>query len=152
MKSKLIEIYSISWKESVFDSPKCLNYRIFKQDLKLENYFNILPDDLAKSFCHFRSLNHKMPTEWGRCVGTSRDDRICELCFPDKICDEYHYLLECIYFSDARRVYLPRNLLARPNTDTFWKVMCPLDTQDLFKVAKYCKIELKTFQEIFTNI
>ena len=63
VKSKLIEMYSISWKESVFDSPKCLNYRIFKQDLKLENYFNILPDVLAKSFCHFRSLNHKMPIE-----------------------------------------------------------------------------------------
>ena len=56
-------MYSLSWKESVFDSPTCLNYRNFKQDLKLENYFNNLPDDLAKSVCHFRSLNHKMPIE-----------------------------------------------------------------------------------------
>ena len=152
MKSKLIECYSLSWKESVFDSSKCLDNVIFKQDLKLEDYFNILPDDLAKSFCHFRSLNHKVPIEWGRVVGTSRDDRLCELCFLVKIGNEYHYLLVCTYFSDARMVYLPRNLLSRPNTDTFRKVICPVAIQDLFKVVKYCKIVLKTFQEIFRNI
>ena len=106
VKSEVIEMYRLSWKESVFDSPKCLNYRIFKQDLKLENYFNILPDDLAKSFCHFRSLNHKMTIEWGRFVGTSRDDRNCELCSLDKIGDEYYYLLECTYISDSREGFI----------------------------------------------
>ena len=40
-----------------------------------------------------------MPIEWGRFLGTSRDDRICELCFHNKIGDEYHYLIECSYFS-----------------------------------------------------
>ena len=60
VKLKLIDLCSLSWRESVFESPKCLNYRIFKQDLKLENYFSILPNDLATSFCHFRSLNHKI--------------------------------------------------------------------------------------------
>ena len=93
-----------------------------------------------------------MPIEWGRFLGTSRDERICELCFHNKIGDEYHYLIECSYFSDARRVYLPRSLLARPNTDTFRRLMCSSDTQELFKIAKYCKIVLKTFQEIFRNI
>ena len=65
VKLKLTELHSLSWKEEVFESPKCLNYRIFKQDFGYENYFNILPHDLSKSFCHFRSLNHKMPIEWG---------------------------------------------------------------------------------------
>ena len=60
VKLELINLYSLTGRESVFDSPKCLNYRIFKQNLKLENYFSILPDDLATSFCHFRSLNHHL--------------------------------------------------------------------------------------------
>ena len=72
--------------------------------------------------------------------------------FPRKIGDEFHYMLEYTYFSDARRVYLPGNLLAAPNTDAFRSMMCPVDTQDLFKVAKYCKIVLKTFREIYRNI
>ena len=152
VKLKLMELHSTSWKHSIFDSPKCLNYRIFKEDFTLEKYLNILPDDLSKAFCHFRILNHRMPIEWGRFLGTSREDRICELCFQNKIGDEYHYLLECSYFSNARRVYLPRNLLARPNTDTFRRLMCSSDTQELFKIAKYCKIVLKTFQVIFRNI
>ena len=93
-----------------------------------------------------------MPIEMGRFVGTLRDDRICELCFLDKIGDEFHYMLKCTYVSDARGVYLPGNLLAAPNTDAFWTLMCPVDTHDLFKVAKYCKNVLKTFQEIYRNI
>ena len=81
-----------------------------------------------------------------------RDDRISELCFLDKIGDEFHYMLDYSYFSDTRGVYLPGNLLAAPNTDAFRSIMCPVDIQDLFKVAKYCKVVLKTFQEIYSNI
>ena len=83
MKAKLIETYSLSWRDSVCSSLKCLNYRIFKQDFNLESYFYVLPDELAMPFCHFRSLNHKMPFERGGLLGTLRDDRICELCFLD---------------------------------------------------------------------
>ena len=42
-----IENYKLLWKESVFNSPKCLNYRIFKKEFQYDNYFNILPIDLA---------------------------------------------------------------------------------------------------------
>ena len=74
-----------------FCQPKILELQNFLQDFKLDRYFHVLPDDLAMSFCHFRSLNHKMPIEWDRFVGTLRDDRICELCFLDKIGNEFHY-------------------------------------------------------------
>ena len=85
VKLKLMELHSTSWKHSIFDSPKCLNYRIFKEDFTIEKYFNTLPDDLSKAFCHFCILNHRMPIEWGRFLGTSRDDRMCELCFITKL-------------------------------------------------------------------
>ena len=147
VKLKLMELHITPWKHSIFDSPKCLNYRIFKEDFTLGNYFNILPDDLSKAFCNFRILNQRMPIEWGRFLGTSMDDRICELCFHNKIGDKYHYLIECSYFSDARRVYLPRNLFARPNTDTFRRLMCSSDTQELFKIAKYCKKCFRHFRK-----
>ena len=81
IKAKLNDMFCGEWKDLVFNSSKCLNYRIFKQELKLEPYFDILPDDLSTAFCHFRSLNHRFPIEWGRIIRTARDDRICELCF-----------------------------------------------------------------------
>ena len=37
VKSKLIVLHGRNLFLSFFDSPKCLNYRIFKPDLKLEN-------------------------------------------------------------------------------------------------------------------
>ena len=94
IKLKLIENYKLLWKESVYKSPKCLNYRIVKKEFQYENYFNILPIDLTIPFFHFRSLNHKMPIEWGRFLGTVRDGRICELCSLHRLGDEYHYVLE----------------------------------------------------------
>ena len=36
VKFNLIEKYKDLWKHLIFDTPKCLNYRIFKQELKLE--------------------------------------------------------------------------------------------------------------------
>ena len=154
VKTKLIENYKEVWKVSVYESPKCLNYRIFKQAFHFENYFSILPSDLALPFFHFRSLNHKFPIEWGRYLGIERDDRVCELCRLHRLGDEYHYVLECTYFDDLREKYLPRDLFTAPNTVKFQKVMSSgeTDAELLFKIAKYCKVVLKTFREIFRNI
>ena len=61
VKSKLLESYKLTWKDSIFNTAKCLNYRMYKTDLNFEQYFNLLPDDLAMAFCHFRCMNHKGP-------------------------------------------------------------------------------------------
>ena len=66
VKMKLIENYKPEWGDTVFNSSKCLKFRIFKTELEFEQYFNLLPNDLATAVCHFRSLNHKLPLEYGR--------------------------------------------------------------------------------------
>ena len=45
VKSKLLESYKLTWKDSIFNTAKCLNYRMYKTDLNFEQYFNLLPDD-----------------------------------------------------------------------------------------------------------
>ena len=85
VKMKLIENYKQEWDDDVFNSSECLNYRIVKTELEFEQYFNLLPNDLATSVCHLRILNHKLPIEYGRFWGVERDDRICELCFFKQI-------------------------------------------------------------------
>ena len=148
IKLKLIEKYKESWKEIIYVTPKCLNYRIFKHELQIEKYFSILPSDLAIAFCHFRTLNHRLPIEQGRFWGVARDDRICELCFLDKLGDEYHYILECTYFDCQRKQYLSRDLLSKHNTYKFEKLMNTCDIHTLFKLSKFCKDILNTFKEI----
>ena len=82
-----------------------------------------------------------MPIEWGRFLGTVRDIRICELCSLHRLGDEYHYLLECTYFEDLRKVYLPRNVFTRPNTVKFKHLMnsSNTDTHLLFNIANVVK-------------
>ena len=150
VKLKLIEKFKHSWSNSVFTA-KCLNYRIFKTELVFEQYFDLLPRDLAIAFCHFRCVNHKLPIELGRFWGVERDDRVCELCQLNKLGDEYHYLLECTYFEQQRRMYLPRSLHCSPNTINFEKIMNSKDISVLFKLSKFCKDILATFKVIHSN-
>ena len=152
VKLKLIENFKQAWRESVFNSAKCLNYRIFKTDLVFEQYFHLLPNDLAMAFCHFRCLNHKLPIELGRFWGVERDDRNCELCRVNRLGDEYHYLFECSYFDEQRRLCLPRGLPRHPNTVIFGKVMNNKDIQVLFKLSKFCKDILARFKVIHSNV
>lgn len=150
VKFKLIEKYKDSWWQLVYESSKCLNYhRIFKHELKLENYFNILPSDLSTALCHFRCLNHKLPIEWGRFWEVERDDRTCDLCFLNKLGDEFHYIFECTYFEDQRRLYIPKDLSKSQNILKFETLMKTDDVHTLFKLGKFCKILLNTFKEIF---
>ena len=148
VKLKLIGNFKHVGSDSVFTSAKCLNYRIFKTDLVFEQYFHLLPNDLAMAFCHFRCLNNKLPIELGRFWGIERDYRICELCGLNRLDDEYHYLFECTYFGEQRRMYLPRGLPRYPNTVIFENVMKNKDLPVLFKLSKFCKDIIATFKVI----
>ena len=52
-----------SWHSTMFDSPKALNYRIFKTRFEFEECFNILQKTDAIKFCRFRTTNHQLPIE-----------------------------------------------------------------------------------------
>jgi hypothetical protein len=94
------------WQTSIYESSKCLNYRIFKTQYGFEKYFNILPSDLAIAFFKFRCMNHKMPIETGRYFNLDRSLRVCCLCSENLFGDEFHYLFECSYFQCLRKTYL----------------------------------------------
>ena len=46
-----------TWLSSVNDSPKALNYRIYKDNLVFENYVNILKDKDNLTLSKFRTTN-----------------------------------------------------------------------------------------------
>jgi hypothetical protein len=60
----------------------------------------------------------------GLCYSTPRDERLCHLCNCNKIGDEYHYLMECVAFTDLREKVLPfRYYFVRPNTLKFGNLL-----------------------------
>ena len=69
VKEKLIDQFKQIWFGLIYDSAKCLNYRIFKTTHCFESYIEYLPDDLRIALSKFRCVNHKLPIERGRFWG-----------------------------------------------------------------------------------
>ena len=142
VKQRLRDQFKQSWYNNLFNSPKCLNYRIFKCTHNFEKYLLDLPYDLRKAYCNFRCLNHRLPIEQGRFWGVERDDRICDICDMQCIGDEFHYLFECKFFSMERNELLPKDSFKYLNTLKFNDLFNCNDFKTKVNVVKLCKIIL----------
>ena len=96
-------------------SNKCRSYRIFKLKFELEKSLCSLQPFDREIICRFRTSNHRLPIEKGRYYDINRGDRTCEFCNFDKICIEFHFVLECNTFIDIRQFYLPPYCQNHPN-------------------------------------
>ena len=66
IKNNLIYQFKQIWNSSIETSSKGGNYKLFKGELKLENYLDILEDKYKFTLCRFRTTNHRLPVEVGR--------------------------------------------------------------------------------------
>ena len=73
VKISLQDQFKQIWLEHVQNNSKTLNYRLFKDKLEFENYFDILENRDLFTFCHFRTVNHKLPIEYGRWNNIQRE-------------------------------------------------------------------------------
>ena len=133
------------WSSDIFNSSKCINYRIFKTQLTFEPYLNNLPSDLRISLCKFRCRNHKLPIEIGCHRRIARDLRTCELCNKNSVGDEFHYLFECSFFNKCRKQYLPAFCRTNSSSFKFNLIMNHTNDTTIFKLSKFIKIILLKF-------
>ena len=130
------------WNAEVFNKSSCLNYRIFKSELQLENYLITLTNRDRINLCKFRCGNSKLPIVTGRYQGIERDDRICSLCDRHQLGDEFHYLFECNFFAAERKKYLRPFYRVRPNTLKMCKLMNNQNRNELSNLVSFVHIEL----------
>ena len=90
-------------------------YKLFKPKFGFEKYLDILPVKLRKKFIKFRTSNHRFPVETGRWYNIPLNERLCLLCNKGLIGDEFHYILECTYFVNDRKMFLPKRYYENPN-------------------------------------
>lgn len=134
-----------SWNSNIQESNKCLNYRIYKSDFVFEEYFKVLPANLAIVLCKFRCTNHKLPIEKGRFYNIDRPLRLCNLCDKNELGDEYHYLFNCDFFKNTRKKYIDNYYCQHPNCFKYESLMNSKDRTTLLKLAIFCKTILSTF-------
>ena len=139
VKTILKDQYLQSWNSNVFQSSKCINYRMYKSDYKLEPYMLCLPRNLSIALCKFRCNNFNLPIEKGRYFGLSRQDRLCHLCNRHEIGDEFHYIFNCTFFANDRRKYIAPHYYRYPNVLNFQSLMCNTDKNVLVKLAVFVK-------------
>ena len=137
VKQTLSDQFTQEWRSKLQNSPKALNYRLYKEKLEFEPYLNILIDKDAITFCKFRTCNHYLPIEKGRWQNIPREHRTCPLCRKQDLGDEFHYMLNCSFFTDARKSLLPKKFARRPNILQFNNLMSCKKQSSLKKICTF---------------
>ena len=66
VQNRLQMQYIQEWKSVVHNSPKCINYRTFKTEFKMEFYISELQPKFYIPIARVRTTNHRLPIERGR--------------------------------------------------------------------------------------
>ena len=72
--------YKQTWTSMIENSSNGDNYKLFKHDLKCEDYVDVLDDKEQILLVKFRNSSHRLPIEVGRWRNKIRENRICNLC------------------------------------------------------------------------
>ena len=139
IKLRLNDTYFQKWQNKINDSTVCLNYRIIKNDIKLERYLIKLPFSLRLSLTRFRCANHRLPIVTGRYAGIERDNRVCNFCDTNKIGDEFHYLFECPKLKADRLKFIKPYYRIRPNALKMMQLFNSENSKELINLAKFCR-------------
>ena len=86
-----------------------------------------------------RLSSHKLCIETGRYTGVIREDRICHKCNLGVIEDEYHFILQCPFYTNIRRQYIKAYFYRRPSAFKLVQLLCSESTKELCNLAKYIK-------------
>ena len=144
IKDVITNQYVEQWKQNVFNSEKCFNYRLFKKELVLERYLLLLPPALRIPLTRFRVVNHKLPIEKGRYENIPRHERKCTHC--NVLGDEFHFLFQCITFNNERKLFLSRYYSTNTNTVKYGALFSSINYKKLCKLAKFVKRIMSEFR------
>ena len=136
-KQKLLthNIFHKRWKEKIEESTKADTYRIFKQEMKFEEYLYHDNRKMRVSMSKLRLSDHKLMIETGRHrrPPIPRPDRKCHMC-ADTVEDETHFLTACKLYgkhdSYWETIYEKVPQIANlSNTDRFTFIMTQEDPE-----------------------
>ena len=140
VQQMLKDQYVQHWNITIFNSEKCVNYRIFKKDFTFEKYLDHLPAKYRIPLCKLRLSSHSLPIEKGRYINVNRAERYCTLCDDNIVGDEYHFLLECKMLTNQRKQFIKRYYFTRPNIIKFEQLMSCDNTNVILAIAKFTKM------------
>lgn len=139
LKVRLQDISRQNWNDIVQNDPKYTFYRLFKDELKFEDYLINLDKSNKLALLKFRCRNHSLPI-----LNENPELKSCVLCNRNSVGDEFHYILECKYFTKLRAKYLNQSMPL--NVISLSKIFAEKDRNKLFKLSKFCSVISSTFK------
>ena len=148
VKSTLKDLFLQKWANDVEQSKKCFYYRHFYARPTFQKYLKILPESAWIPILKFKTSNHKLPIEiysW-KVTFKDRNKRFCTMCNTGDIGDEYHYLLVCPLFQEARIKFIPKSFYVKPSVFKFLQLINSEEHKVLIQLSRFIKIIFSVFK------
>jgi hypothetical protein len=149
VKLRLLDNFTQSWSTSVNEHNQCTIYRMFKENLILEQYLSRLPYKERITLCKFRCRNHHLPVTRNR-FNEGQHNIMCDLCTNRDIGDEFHYMLNCPYFQNERLLYLKQKLFKNANLYTLKNLMNTANVSKQRNLIKFISVIMCHFDRVET--
>ena len=97
-----------SWEQDVINVPKLRSFIKFKHEYGTEPFVKIQNRGYRSVMAQFRCGILPLSIETGRFNGIPVEFRLCLFCPGNTTEDEFHFLLDCSFYSDLRQVLLTK--------------------------------------------
>jgi hypothetical protein len=135
VRQKLKDLFINDWASLIDQTNKCSTYKIFKHNFGIEKYLSDTPKSYLFYIIRFRTRNHRLPVETGSWSRIDYNLRYCNKC-QNQLGDEFHYLFQCPFFENKRKMFIKRYFYQRPNT---FKMNQLFNTQNRIEYLNLCK-------------
>ena len=152
-KQRMKDVYYQSWNATIRDSRKAITYKHIVEGFRPQFYLsNIRIPKYRHAMTKLRLRNNRLKVETGSWNGPNAivyHERICEFCNQNHLEDEYHFVMTCSYYTELRRIFIPKYYRIRPNMYKFVSLMSTENITLLNKVATYVG---KAFEKRNNNV
>lgn len=148
IKMTLREQFLQKWEQEITDSSKCFYYRHFQLKPSLQNYLIKSPPEVWIPLVKLRTANHKFPIEiysWN-VLFKEKNKRLCCICNLNEIGDEYHYVMICPIFSEAREYFLPKYYFKKPSVYKYIELVNSKNSKTIAGLAKLLNTLFSVFK------
>ena len=148
VKLTLKDLFLQKWRSDVENSQKCFYYKHLYAKPMLQKYLKILPQSSWIPIIKFKTANHRLPIEiysW-QITYKDRNKRLCTMCNSGDIGDEYHYLIVCPMFQEARVKFLKKYFYVKPSVFKFLQLINSEQRKELVNLSKFLKILFSVFK------
>ena len=132
------DIFIQNWNTELSTITKLDVYRMYKTDFLCENYLNqIGRREYRIALTRLRCSAHKLEVEQGRRRGVPRNERHCPFCVRLCIETEFHFVLECPFYTGLRKAYIPEHFSSMPRLEKLCVLMKTEDEKVINNLSKF---------------